>query len=899
MYLSLLTGLLESILIDMEELYMEKMGLNEIRKNFTEFFRSKGHYIAKSHSLVPSNDKSLLLINSGMAPLKNYFSGVETPPKERMSTVQKCIRTGDIENVGVTARHATFFEMMGNFSFGDYFKKDAITWAWEFITQWLKLPEEKLWVTVYESDDEAYDLWKNMIGFPEERIVRLGKDDNFWEIGLGPCGPCSEIYFDKGEKYGCGCEDCKPGCDCDRFLEFWNLVFTQFDRQEDGSYGDLENKNIDTGMGLERMACVMQDVDTIFEVDTIQEVLQNVCKIAGKTYGNDPKNDKSIRIITDHIRSVSFMVADGILPSNEGRGYVLRRLLRRAARHGKLLGIEGGFLNDLVDVVIETSGEAYPELVEKEAYIKKVIGIEEEKFAEALHQGLEILKSYTEETKDAGKTQISGEMAFKLYDTYGFPLDLTMEILEDEGMTVDEEGFEAEMQAQKDRARAARGNREGDAWKEDPLTRLEDASSEFDGYKNLKMDSKVKAIVADNELVDSIEEGCEAELILDTTTFYPNGGGQVGDKGTIESDIGVFEVVDTIKGANSSIKHIGRLVSGSLKLGDMVATSVNKELRMDAARNHSATHLLHKALKTVLGEHVNQAGSLVAPDRLRFDFTHFESITKDQLLEIEEMVNDFVLESMPITAEVMNINAAKEMGATALFGEKYGENVRVVTMGDCSIELCGGTHLDNTAQVGLFKIVSESGVAAGVRRIEAITGRSVYQSIKDTDRLVASVVDVLKTREDNLFERAKTIVEENKALEKELQAIKAKMSMENADSALDSKIEIKGVNLITNRYEGMDMDTLRQAADQLRDKLESGVVVLANVTDGKINIVATASKEAIDKGAHAGNIVREVAKIAGGKGGGRPNMAQAGASDISKLDEALSAAKEIVEGQIK
>lgn len=878
---------------------MEKLGLNEIRKRFTEFFKTKEHYIAPSHSLVPSNDKSLLLINSGMAPLKNYFSGVETPPKNRMSTVQKCIRTGDIENVGVTARHATFFEMMGNFSFGDYFKKEAIIWAWEFITEWLEIPEDKIWVTVYESDDEAHDMWRDIVGFPEERIVRLGKDDNFWEIGLGPCGPCSEIYFDKGEKYGCGCEDCKPGCDCDRFLEFWNLVFTQFDKQEDGSYADLEHKNIDTGMGLERMACIMQDVDTIFEVDTIDRVLQKVTSIAGIKYGDDPVSDKSVRIITDHVRSVAFMVTDGILPSNEGRGYVLRRLLRRAARHGKLLGIEGEFLNSLLDIVIETCSDAYPELAEKESYIRKVIGIEEEKFAETLQQGLDILKSYTEENKKNGLKEISGEQAFKLYDTYGFPLDLTKEILMDEDFTVDEEGFAKEMQIQKDRARAARGNREGDAWKEDPLTSIKDASSEFDGYKNLEMGSSIKALVSENSIVHSIEEGDEAIIVLDKTTFYPNGGGQIGDSGQIASSGGVFEVRDTVKGAGSSIKHIGKVVSGSFKTGENVATSVDKSKRMDAARNHTATHLLHSALKTVLGEHVNQAGSLVEADRLRFDITHFEPITKEELDKIEKMVNEFILESNPISATVMNINEAKKMGATALFGEKYGDSVRVVSMGNVSIELCGGTHLENTSQVGLFKIISEGGVAAGVRRVEAITGRMVYNYIIEKDNIISSVAEALKTKEDNVLNKAETIIEENKELEKELHNIKAKMSMQNADSVLDSKQEIDGVNLVTNKYEGMDMDTLREAADSLRDKLENGVVVLANVNEGKINFVATASKEAISKGVHAGNLVREVSKIAGGKGGGRPNMAQAGASDPSKLDEALSIAVDVLKSQIK
>lgn len=878
---------------------MEKLGLNEIRDRFTKFFETKGHYIAKSHSLIPSNDNSLLLINSGMAPLKNYFSGVEIPPKNRMTTVQKCIRTGDIENVGVTARHATFFEMMGNFSFGDYFKRDAITWAWEFITEWLEIPEDKLWVTVYESDDEAFDLWKDMVGFPEEKIVRLGKDDNFWEIGLGPCGPCSEIYFDKGEKYGCGCEDCKPGCDCDRFLEFWNLVFTQFDRKEDGTYEELEHKNIDTGMGLERMACVMQEVDTIFEVDTVNEVLKKVCSISGKTYGEDPKDDKSIRIITDHIRSVGFMIGDGILPSNEGRGYVLRRLLRRAARHGKQIGIEGAFLHNLFDVVKNTCGDAYPELIEKESYIKKVVKIEEDKFAETLQQGLDILKSYTEEIVSNGGKVISGEQAFKLYDTYGFPLDLTIEILMDEGLTVDEVGFKEEMQEQKDRARAARGNRDGDAWKEDPLTSLDDASSIFDGYFEYEKKSSIKAIVFENELVDGVEEGHNAEVVLAETSLYPNGGGQIGDRGMIQSDTGIFEVQDTIKGANGSIKHIGKVVSGSIKVGEGVFTSVDLRRRMDTARNHTATHLLHKALRTVLGEHVNQAGSLVEPDRLRFDITHFEPITKEELSKIEKIVNEFILGSLSITAETMKIDEAKKLGAVALFGEKYGDVVRVIKMGNESIELCGGTHLTNTSQVGLFKIISEGGVAAGVRRIEAITGRCVYDYILKKDRLILEAGEILKTREENLLNRVISVVEENKAIEKELNSIKSKLSMQNADDIIDSKIEIKGINLITNKYEGMDIDTLRNVVDNLRDKTENGVVVVSNVSEGKITFVATASKEAVDKGIHAGNIVKEVAKIAGGKGGGRPNMAQAGASDISKIDEALDHAKSVVESQIK
>ena len=608
---------------------MKKMGCNEIRKSFTDFFESKGHYIGKSSSLIPKNDKSLLLINSGMAPLKNYFSGVEVPPKNRMSTVQKCIRTGDIENVGKTARHGTFFEMMGNFSFGDYFKEDAIKWAWEFVTKHLEIPEDKIWATVYLNDDEAHDLWLKYSSIPEERIVRLGKDDNFWEIGLGPCGPCSELYYDRGEQYGCDNPDCKPGCDCDRYLEFWNLVFTQFDRQEDGSYPELAHKNIDTGMGLERIGCIMQDVDNIFEVDTIRAIIDEIERVSGVKYGVDAKSDVSIRIITDHIRAMSFMIADGILPSNEGRGYVLRRLLRRAARHGKLLGIKEDYLYNLFDVVKEVSGEAYPELVEKEGYIKKVIKIEEEKFNETIDQGSEILNGYIEELKANNESTLAGEKVFKLYDTYGFPMDLTQEILEEVGFDLDEEGFNTEMDKQRERARSARGNMEGESWKEDPLSTLDSSvASTFCGYKHLSTTGVVNAIVKDDEIVDSITEGDKAIIVLDRTTFYAEGGGQVGDSGILENENAVFEVITTKKGANNTIKHIGIVKKGSINTKDELKSLVNREIRMASARNHSATHLLHKALKETLGEHVNQAGSLVTPERLRFDITHFEPISK-------------------------------------------------------------------------------------------------------------------------------------------------------------------------------------------------------------------------------------------------------------------------------
>ncbi|WP_219666490.1 alanine--tRNA ligase, partial [Clostridioides difficile] len=774
---------------------MEKMGLNEIRSKFLEFFESKGHYVANSYSLVPNNDKSLLLINSGMAPLKNYFSGVEVPPSVRMCTSQKCIRTGDIENVGITARHATFFEMMGNFSFGDYFKRESIKWGWEFVTEWLNIPEDKIWVTVYEEDDDSYDIWAKEMNFPEERMVRLGKDDNFWEIGTGPCGPCSEIYFDRGEEYGCDNPDCKPGCDCDRYLEFWNHVFTQFDRDEEGNYSLLENKNIDTGMGLERMGCIMQGVDTIFEVDTIKSILEAVEKLTGVKYGENPKNDISIRIITDHIRAVTFLVSDGVLPSNEGRGYVLRRLLRRAARHGKLLGVKELFLQKLIDEVIKVNDKAYPVLVEKESYIKKVVGIEEEKFNETIDQGTEILNSYIEVLKNEGKTVLSGQEAFKLYDTYGFPIDLTKEILEEEHLSVDEEAFNEEMEKQKERARNARGNMDGESWKEDPLSKLESTvDSTFNGYSEIYGEGTIEAIVKDDELVQSAEEGDKVSIVLDNTTFYPEGGGQVGDCGLITNENLVLEVLNTKKGANNSIKHIGIIKSGRISNGDKVKTLVDRETRMSAARNHSATHLLHKALREVLGEHVNQAGSLVTPERLRFDITHFEAISNEELKVIEEKVNNVILSSLDIKCDIMNIKEAKEKGATALFGEKYGDEVRVVSMGDYSTELCGGTHLTNTSQVGMFKILSEGGVAAGVRRIEAITGKAVYEYLKERDGIISEVCVNLKSKEDNLIQRISSLLEENKNLSKELHDMKAKMSLQSVDSIFDSKVEVNGVN---------------------------------------------------------------------------------------------------------
>ncbi|WP_270505864.1 alanine--tRNA ligase [Paraclostridium sordellii] len=881
---------------------MQKMGLNEIRSKFLNFFESKGHLVQPSYSLVPHNDKSLLLINAGMAPLKNYFSGTEIPPSKRMTTCQKCVRTGDIENVGVTARHATLFEMLGNFSFGDYFKEETLKWGWEFVTEHLNIPQDKIWVSVYLEDDEAFEIWEKEIGIPKERIVRLGKEDNFWEIGTGACGPCSEIHFDRGEEYGCDNPDCKPGCDCDRYLEFWNHVFSQFNKDEEGNYNPLENKNIDTGMGLERIACIMQGVNTIFDVDTIKHILNAVEKMTNSNYGKEYKVDKSIRIITDHIRSVSFLVADGVLPSNEGRGYVLRRLLRRAARNGKLLGMKEPFLYKLVDEVIAVSGEAYPELVEKAEYIKKVIRIEEEKFNETIDKGSEILASYIEELKANNEKTLSGENAFRLYDTYGFPVDLTKEILEEEHLEIDEEGFQAEMEKQRQTARDARGNMDSEAWKEDAIAKLDkDIVTDFEGYETLSIESTVKGIAKENELVKSASIGDEVIIVLDKTAFYPEGGGQVGDKGILvnKNEDVVVEVIDTKKGPNNTIKHICVVKSGMINVGDVVYTKVDKEVRLASARNHSATHILHKVLKEVLGEHVNQAGSLVTPERLRFDVTHFEAISKDELKVIEEKVNDMIFEALDITCENMSMTDASNKGATALFGEKYGDEVRVVSMGEYSIELCGGTHLTNTSQIGMFKILSEGGVAAGVRRIEAITGKEVYYFLNNKQNLINEVCTTVKAKEDNLVARVGHLLDETKSLAKELNEVKAKMSLQSADSILDSKVDINGVNIVTSKFEDMDMDTLRNTADTLRDKLSSGVVVLANVAGGKINFVATATKDVVEKGVHAGNIVKEVAQIAGGKGGGRPNMAQAGAPDVNKVDEALNHAKDVLKSQVK
>lgn len=866
---------------------MKKMGLNEIRKAFLDFYESKDHYVTSSYSLVPMNDKSLLLVNSGMQPIKNYFTGAEVPPKVTMATCQKCMRTGDIENVGVTARHATFFEMLGNFSFGDYFKEGSIKLGWEFITEVLEMPVEKLWPSVYLDDDEAFAIWRDVIGIPEEKITRLGKADNFWEIGTGPCGPCSEIYFDRGEAYGCGDPNCRPGCECERFLEFWNHVFTQYDRDEHGVYHDLEKKNIDTGMGLERIACLLQDVDTIFDIDTIQIIRDAVIEHSGIKYGEVRSQDISVRIITDHVKAVTFMVGDGIMPNNEGRGYVLRRLLRRAARHAKKLGMEGNILTILVDTVIEAYGESYSNLVERSDYIKRIISLEEERFQATIDQGLGILNEYIADLQNENSTVLSGEKAFKLYDTYGFPLELTMEILAEKHLSVNEDEFKAQMLAQKERARTARGSGDELGWASDAITALpKEIVSHFDGYNHLSKSCKLVAVVGD-EIVGEAFEGMEVTLVLDETPFYPEGGGQIGDIGQISTESFLAEVVDTRKSVGRIIGHNVRVLKGHVKVGESVTASVNVNKRMATARNHSCTHLLHKALRTVLGKHVEQAGSYVNPERLRFDFSHFEALTHQEISEIEKMVNAQILNALVINAEEMSIDQAREKGAMALFGEKYGEEVRVVTMGDYSVELCGGTHLKNTSEIGLFKIVSETGVAAGVRRIEAITGENVYNLLTQLDDKIQQVSDILKTNVTDVAHKAEQLLGEIKALTRENEQLKNKIAKSSVAEIMSQMKVVNGFEVVTAKFEDVDMNTLRNLGDTIKDKFENSVVVLANIIGEKVELLSMVSEPAIKKGAHAGNIIREVAKIAGGGGGGKPNMAQAGGKNPEKVDEAL------------
>ncbi len=877
---------------------MKKMGLNEIRKSFLEFFDTKEHLVQAGYSLVPQNDKSLLLISAGMAPLKNYFMGIETPPCKRMATCQKCIRTGDIENVGYTARHATFFEMLGNFSFGDYFKEESVTWGWEYVTKWLELPVENLWVSIYLEDDEAFDIWTKKIGVPEDRIVRLGKDDNFWEIGVGPCGPCSEIYFDRGIKYGCGLDSCKPGCDCDRFVEFWNHVFTQFDRDEAGNYNKLANPNIDTGMGLERVACIMQGVDSIFEVDTIKKLLDKVCEVTKTEYGKNDKDDVSIRIITDHIRAVTFMVSDGIMPNNEGRGYVLRRLLRRAARRGKLLGVEGEFLTSLVDEVISISGEAYPNLVARKDYIKKIISIEEERFQKTIDSGLAILNGYIEKLKEENKSELSGEDAFKLYDTYGFPLDLTMEILEEHKFTIDTDAFEQCMEDQRVRARNAIVDKDGAAWSEDPLSKLDKKLEfEFVGYDNLTYKSKITAIVKDDELVSTAKDGDKVTIVLDKSPFYAESGGQTGDRGQILLADNVFDVLDTKKGFDNIHVQKGIIKSGEFSVGDVVDSVVNAKIRKDTAKNHTSTHLLHKALKNVLGSHVEQAGSLVNENRLRFDFTHYEAMSDEEIKRVEKEVNDIILSGLDVSISQENIEDAKAKGAAALFGEKYGNIVRVVTIDDYSVELCGGTHLNNSLEAGLFKIVSESGISAGVRRIEGITGRELYDYMSEQNNIIDDIASIVKTPKADVKQKIQQLVDEQKNLIKQIESMKLKEAQKMSESIVDNTEKINGFDVAILKIEDMDIDSVRTLGDKVIGKFEKSIAVFALPKSDGVTFLIMASKLAIDSGANAGKIIKEVAKVASGGGGGRPNMAQAGGKDVTKTDDALQKAREII-GQL-
>ncbi|RHP52782.1 alanine--tRNA ligase [Clostridiaceae bacterium AF31-3BH] len=879
---------------------MKEYGVNELRRMFLDFFESKGHLKMKSFSLVPHNDKSLLLINSGMAPLKPYFTGAEIPPRRRVTTCQKCIRTGDIENVGKTARHGTFFEMLGNFSFGDYFKDEAIHWSWEFLTEVIGLDPNRLYPSVYLEDDEAFNIWNKEIGIPADRIFKFGKEDNFWEHGAGPCGPCSEIYYDRGEKYGCGKPGCTVGCDCDRYMEIWNNVFTQFDNDGNNNYTELAQKNIDTGMGLERLASVVQDVDSIFDVDTVRALRDKVSEMAHCKYHESDEKDVSIRLITDHIRSATFMISDGIMPTNEGRGYVLRRLIRRAARHGRLLGIEGKFLAKLSETVIEGSKDGYPELEEKRDFIVKVLSQEEDKFNKTIDQGLSILAQMEEDMKAAGTQTLSGADAFKLYDTYGFPLDLTKEILEEKGYGIDEDGFKACMEEQRTKARTAREvtNYMGaDATVYDEIDAA--VTSEFVGYDHLTDQSKVTVLTTDTDIVEALTDGQMGTIFVEKTPFYATMGGQEGDKGEITLGDAVFQVEDTIKLLGGKIGHVGRMTKGMIKTGDVVTLSVHAADRADTCKNHSATHLLQKALKTVLGSHVEQKGSLVTPDRLRFDFAHFQPMTAEEIAEVEALVNKEIRAALPVTTDVMDIEEAKKSGAMALFDEKYSENVRVVSMGDFSKELCGGTHVANTSEILAFKILSESGIAAGVRRIEALTGDAVFAYYKEQEAQLANAAKLLKTKPEAVSEKIEHLYAEIKALQSENEALKSKAAKDALGDVMNQVQEIKGVKLLAARVDDVDMNGLRDLGDQLKEKLGDGVVVLASVKDGKVSLMATATDEAQKKGAHAGNLIKAIAAIVGGGGGGRPGMAQAGGKNPAAVDDAIKEAAKVVESQIK
>lgn len=879
---------------------MKKYGLNELRKMYLDFFESKGHLVLKSFSLVPQNDNSLLLINAGMAPLKPYFTGQEIPPRNRVATCQKCIRTGDIENVGKTARHGTFFEMLGNFSFGDYFKTEAIHWSWEFLTEVVGLDADRLYPSVYETDDEAFRIWNEEIGIAKERIFRFGKEDNFWEHGAGPCGPCSEIYYDRGEAYGCGSPDCTVGCECDRYMEVWNNVFTQFENDGKGNYTELTNKNIDTGMGLERLAVVVQDVESIFAVDTIKALLDKVCELAGCTYKEDEKKDISLRLITDHIRSVTFMISDGIMPSNEGRGYVLRRLLRRAARHGRLLGIQGKFLAKLSETVISMSKDGYPELEEKKAMIFTVLTEEEDKFNKTIDQGLAILADLEAKLTKSGKKVLDGQDAFKLYDTYGFPLDLTKEILEEKNFSVDEEGFQKAMKEQKDMARNARKTTNYMGADVTVYQSIDAAiTSEFVGYDRFTHDSKISVLTTEDALVDVLEEGAAGTIIVDETPFYATMGGQNADTGVITNGNSTFEVEDTIKLQGGKIGHVGTVKSGSFKKGETVTLTIDGANRQDTCKNHSATHLLQKALRMVLGDHVEQAGSLVTHDRLRFDFTHFQALTREQIQKVEAIVNDEIAKNLQVVTQEMSIDEAKKTGAMALFGEKYGDVVRVVKMGDFSVELCGGTHVANTGVISSFKIVSETGIAAGVRRIEALTGTGVIAHFEEIEKELHDAAKAAKAEPANLTKKIETMLEEIKQLQSENAKLKNKLAKEALGDVLDQVVEVKGVKVLATSVPDVDMNELRNLGDQLKEKLGSGVVVLASSLNGKVSLLAMATDDAMKKGAHAGNLIKAIASFVGGGGGGRPNMAQAGGKNPAGIPEAMENVAKVLEEQIQ
>ena len=879
---------------------MQKYGVNELRKMFLEFFESKGHLAMKSFSLVPHNDNSLLLINSGMAPLKPYFTGQEIPPRRRVCTCQKCIRTGDIENIGKTARHGTFFEMLGNFSFGDYFKTEAIHWSWEFLTQVVGLEADRLYPSVYLDDDEAFRIWNEEIGIPKERIFRFGKEDNFWEHGAGPCGPCSEIYYDRGEKYGCGKPTCTVGCDCDRYIEVWNNVFTQFENDGHGNYTELAQKNIDTGMGLERLAVVVQDVDSLFTIDTNKALLDRVCELSGKEYQKDHETDVSLRIVTDHIKSCTFMISDGIMPSNEGRGYVLRRLLRRAARHGRKLGIQGEFLANLSDTVIALSKDGYPELEEKKAMIFKVLSQEEDKFNKTIDQGLAILSDMEEAMRRENRTALSGADAFKLYDTYGFPLDLTREILEEKGLSIDEDGFAACMKEQKEKARKARKTTNYMGADVTVYQSINPSiTTEFVGYDRLEHSSPITVLTTDEEIVEALTDGERGTILVKETPFYATMGGQQADTGVIESDHGLFAVEDTIRLQGGKVGHVGHMVRGMFSTGETVTLKVDPENRALTARNHSATHLLHKALRTVLGEHVEQAGSLVTKDRLRFDFTHFSAMTPEELKKVEDLVNQEIRASLPVKTDVMSLEDARKTGAMALFGEKYGETVRVVRMGDFSTELCGGTHVANTSEISYFKILSEAGIAAGVRRIEALTSAGLIHHYEQAEKELHEAALAAKTTPDSLTARIEAMLEEIKTLHSENEKLKSRMAKEAMGDVMDQVQDVKGVKVLAVRADGVDMNGLRELGDQLKEKLGEGVIVIASAADGKVNLMATATEGVLKQGVHAGNLIKGIAGLVGGGGGGRPNMAQAGGKNPEGIEAALAKVPELVSQQVK